>query len=276
MKQTPHTNSNHKTNSWLTGKHILITGGSSGIGRELAQRFMGLARKLTLVSRDHNGKLEALKKKLNREPGNGTKTKVEAFSLDVCDRKKMIALIRKIYEKDKDQVDVFINCAGGSHIYGSFEAMSYDDIDQIFDTNAKAPIFWFRELLPRMKHNKVKNGDLKRGHIVMLSSRSGERTLPKLSVYTAAKGAVEKLMEAMQKEYVQHHLVFTLINPGSINTAFTAEWNQAARKAHNSESMDVSDAVAPIVEALNSQLAINRISYESVYQWLNEPGVLID
>jgi len=276
LKQTQHKNSNHKANSWLAGKHILITGGSSGIGRELAQRFMGLVRKLTLVSRDHNGKLETLKKNLNREPGNGTKTEVQAFSLDVCDRKKVIDLIRKIYDVDKDQVDVFINCAGGSHIYGTFESMTYEDIDKIFDTNAKAPIFWLRELLPRMKKNAVMSQDLKRAHVILLSSRSGERTLPKLSVYTAAKGAVEKLAEAMQKEYAQHRIVFTLINPGSINTAFTASWSKQARDAHNAESMSVTEAISPILEALNSQFAINRISYESVQQWLNEPGVLID
>ncbi len=279
-KHTHRKNSRGKiASSWLSGKHILVTGASSGIGKELSERLIGVSRKLTLIARDEDGKLDELKKNLSRfqkKLRSGLRTEIETHSLDVCEKHKVVDLIRQIYDKDKDQVDAFINCAGGSHIYGTFETMSHEDIEQIFDTNAKAPIFWLRELLPRMKTNAVKPSDRKRGHVIMLSSRSGERTLPKLSVYTAAKGSVEKLVEAMQKEYAQHRIVFTLVNPGSINTAFTAEWSKEARDAHNQESMTVTEAISPILEALNSQFAINRISYESVQQWLNEPGVLID
>lgn len=264
--------------SWLVGKHVLITGASSGIGRELLEQLVGVSRKLTLVARNTNGKLDALARELKGRNGQKPylKTQIETSSLDVCDKQAVVSLVRRIYEHDEDQVDVFINCAGGSHIYGTLESMSHEDIERIFDTNAKAPIFWLRELLPRMKHNKMKEGELKRGHILMLSSRSGERTLPKLSVYTAAKGSIEKLVEAMQKEYAQYRLVFTLVNPGSINTAFTAEWSEETRDAHNEESMSVEEAVLPILHALSASFAVNKISYESVRQWLNEPGVLID
>ena len=100
------------------------------------------------------------------------------------------------------------------------------------------------------------------------------RTLPKLSAYTVAKGAVEKLVEAMQKEYAQSRIVFTLVNPGSVNTAFTANWDESTRKAHNDESLTVTEAVEPILHAINARYATNKISYESVDQWLSEPGVL--
>lgn len=261
---------------WASGKHALITGASSGIGEELAKNLMGVCRKLTLVSRNREGKLDRIVKKLSGLHRGRFKTRIQPYVLDVCDFKKMVPLIQKIYQKDHEQVDIFINCAGGSHVYGAFETMNYEDIERIFDSNAKAPIFWLRELLPHMKHNKIKAGDMKRAHIILLSSRSGERALPKLGVYAAAKGAVEKLAEAMQKEYSQHRIVFTLVNPGSINTAFTAEWGARARNAHNAESMKVAEAVQPILQALNSQFVINKVSYESVKQWFNEPGVLHD
>lgn len=264
---------------WLNGKHALVTGASSGVGRALSQVLVGVCRRLTLIARNREGQLDALKKELEEvqaKRGIRPATVIDSYSLDVLDVAGMTDLIRHLYDVEKDQVDVFVNCAGGSHIYGLLEAMSHADIERIFDTNAKAPLFWLRELLPRMKKNILKPGSLKRAHVVLLSSRSGERTLPKLSVYTAAKGAVEKIAEAMQKEYAQDRIVFTLINPGSINTAFTAEWAEETRRAHNEESITVEDAIVPILQALQSQIAINKVSYESVEQWLNEPGVIRD
>ena len=217
-----HKRENGARSSWLHGKHALITGASSGIGKELSEHLVGTCRRLTLIARNSGRQLTALKKELEalqaRRPSE-VSTVIETHQLDVRDIAKAAALIKKIYAGDRDQVDVFVNCAGGSHVYGTFESMSRTDIESIFDVNAKAPIFWLRELLPHMKKNSFAAGDLKRGHVIMLSSRSGERTLPKLSVYTAAKGSVEKLIEAMQKEYAQYRIVFTLINPGSINTA---------------------------------------------------------
>lgn len=268
---------NESRTAWLLGKHALVTGASSGIGNELAKQLVGTCRKLTLVARNHDRKLNGLKNELEALLASGClkrSTVIETYSIDVRHVDKTAALIGKIYGKDRDQVDVFVNCAGGSHVYGTFESMSRADIESIFDVNAKAPIFWLRELLPRMKKNIIKSGDSKRAHVIMLSSRSGERTLPKLSVYTAAKGAVEKLIEAMQKEYAQHRIAFTLINPGSINTAFTARWSRATRNAHNEESMTVAQAVEPIMQVLQVQYATNKVSYESMEQWLNEPGVL--
>lgn len=264
---------------WSTGKHAVITGGSSGIGLEVARALNGICKKLSLIARNSNGKLQAVKEELLYAQAQGkcaVRTEVCTHAMDVRDVKEAQTWIREIYEVNREQVDIFVNCAGGSHMYAKLEQMEISDIEEIFDTNAKAPIMWMRMLLPYMKRNKMEPGSPKRGHVLMLSSRSGERTLPKLSVYTAAKGSIEKLVEAMQREYAQHRIVFTLINPGSVNTAFTAQWDQKTRDAHNEESITVSDAAEPILHAINAGFAINKISYESVNQWLNEPGVLLD
>ena len=253
--------------TWAEGKHALITGASDGIGQELAKNLAGRCRKLTLIARGEE-RLKKLQKELQK-----SKTEVEICPMDVRDQEKMTNLVEKIYETDGDQVDIFINCAGGSHFIGPFEKMSFLDIEQIFDTNAKAPIFWLRELLPRMKNNEMENGDLKRGHIIMMSSRSGERALPNLSTYAAAKGTIEKFIEAMRREYAHFKLAFTLVAPGSIKTSFAAKWAQKDRDSHNNESMSVEEAVLPILLAIDVKYTINKLSYESAEQWLNELGV---
>jgi NADP-dependent 3-hydroxy acid dehydrogenase YdfG len=211
---------------------------------------------------------------LNHRSDGWASTEAIIHSFDVRDTEAAANLIRWIYDEDNDQVDAFINCAGGSHVYGLLESLSKQDIEEIMDVNGKAPIFWLRELLPRMKSNRMSEGCLKRAHVMMLSSRSGERALPNLAVYAAAKGSVEKLVEAVRNEYAFHRIAFTLVNPGSINTAFTARWPLLLRDAHNTESMTVEEAVDPIIHALNSQFAVNKLSYESLEQWRGEPGVL--
>ncbi len=251
---------------WLNGRHALITGGSDGIGREIARGLVGICGKLTLVARGQE-KLEVTRSELL---SINDKTKIDVCSLDVCDTAKMTALVRRIYENG--QVDAFINCAGGTHYYGLFESMGHEDIERIAYTNGIAPIHWLKELLPRMKDNPITQG-AKQAHVVMMSSRSAERPLAYLSVYAEGKCSVEGLVHSLRQEYARYGIVFTLVNPGSINTSFTSQWNEADRRRHNFSAMTVKEAVYPIIQALNARFAVNSISYESVEQWKTELGV---
>lgn len=266
--------------SWTHDKHLVITGASSGIGLHLSKHYMGICRRLTLVSRNTGGRLDEAVRELQgirkRRSANGhfIETGIKSLSIDVRDSLSIHSLVREIYDDEGDQIDAFVNCAGGSHRFALLEYMSTDDIDEIVDVNGKAPVYWLRELLPRMKQNALMEGRIKRGHVVMLSSRSGERALPNLSVYAAAKACVEKLLEAVRAEYACYRIAFTLINPGSIDTAFTDRWPPELREMHNAESMTVAQAIGPIVQTLDSEFVYNRISYESLEQWVGEPGVL--
>ena len=107
-----------------------------------------------------------------------------------------------------------------------------------------------------------------------MSSRSAERALVKQSLYASTKAAVDKLIEGVRKECSKYKLVFTLISPGSINTSFTSKWSRKNRDEHNFEAMNVEEGVLPILQALDTQVSINRISYESITQWTKEPGAL--
>jgi NAD(P)-dependent dehydrogenase (short-subunit alcohol dehydrogenase family) len=152
--------------------------------------------------------------------------------------------------------------------------MSHEDIEQIVRTNCLSVLHWLREILPRMRKHPSPSWPDKKGHVVLVSSRSGERTLPNLSPYTVAKGGVEKIAEAMQREYARFGIVFTLVNPGSINTAFTQSWDQEARNAHNAESMPIDYILDAILLAIQGNVAVNKVSMESVRQWKGELGVL--
>jgi short-subunit dehydrogenase len=257
---------------WSKGKHAVITGASDGIGCELAKYLLGSCRKLTLIARNKDGKLDVVQRELQDKALNlPIKTEIVAYSMDINDLAGMRELVRVIYDKDRDQVDLLINSAGGTHIYAPFETLSECDIQRIFDTNARSPIFFLRELLPRMKNNEYDEDEQKRAQVVFLSSRSAERSLPNLSIYSASKGSIEKLCESLRVEYAPFRIAFTVINPGSINTAFTKDWTREAREAHNAEAMLVGESITPITDAIDSCFSVNKVSYESMQQWINEP-----
>ena len=256
---------------WSSGKHAVITGASDGIGRELARNLVGNCRKLTLVARNKDGKLDSVVGELKAAAAGPVKTEICSHSLDINDLAGMREIVRAIYDDDRDQVDLLINSAGGTHMYAPFEAMSDYDIERIFDTNARSPIFFLRTLLPRMRNNEYTESDQKRAQVVFLSSRSAERSLPNLSIYSASKGSVEKLCESLRVEYAPYRIAFTVVNPGSTNTGFTKDWTREAREAHNAEAMAVDESITPIIDVIDSRFSVNKVSYESIQQWINEP-----
>ena len=261
-------------NNWIEGKHILITGASSGIGRELCKNLIGKCNKITMIARSKD-KLNSLQSELDIiQKQWKQKTKIYYYILDINDTAGLISVMNKIYDVDKEPIDALIHCAGGCPIYDKFENWSHEDITEVFKTNGEAPIHLLRELLPRMKMQPRDKNDKKRGHIIIISSRSSERVLPKLVVYGSAKASNDKLIEGLTREYASYHIAFTTIHPGSILTDFPKGWNAKDKESHNLESMSLKEAVYPILYALESRFVINKISYESIEQLESELGVM--
>ncbi|MDQ3624259.1 MAG: SDR family oxidoreductase [Verrucomicrobiota bacterium] len=187
------------------GCHALITGASSGIGRELARQLAPEAATLLLVARRQD-RLEALKNEL-AHPG----LTVLSYAVDLADDAQTDAFLTALGQSGR-RVDFLINNAGlGDH--GLFEESEWNRVKAMLDLNIKALTRLTHALLPGL----VRSG---RGAILNVSSIAGLLPLPKMAVYAATKAYVTSFSEALRAELRGTGVSVTALCPGPIETEF--------------------------------------------------------
>ena len=181
-------------------KVILITGASSGIGKETAKLFQTKNWSVAATMRDPE-KAEDLQRIAD----------VETFRLDVTDTDSVKKAIADVLEKF-GRIDAVLNNAGYA-VVGAFEAASPEQIERQFQTNVFGLMNVTREILPIFRAEK-------RGVIVNVASVGGRMTFPLYSLYNSTKWAVEGFSESLQYELEQFNIRVKIIEPGPIKTDF--------------------------------------------------------
>lgn len=178
----------------------LITGASSGIGRDMARYLSGLGYDLVIVARRQE-LLEELKKDL--------KTNVEIEVSDVSKEENCI----KLFEKYKN-IDLLINNAGFG-VFGEFSETELDKEISLIDTNIKAVHILTKLYLQEMKK---KNS----GKILNVASIAGFMSGPLMAAYYASKNYVVALSTAINKELKKEksNVSVSVLCPGPVNTNF--------------------------------------------------------
>lgn len=180
----------------------LITGASSGIGRDMAIELSNQGYDLILVAR-RKKKLEELKKQLN--------TKVEIVATDLSSTFNCMKLYHK-YEKHP--IDVLINNAGFG-VFGEFSDINLDRELDLIDTNIKAP-----HVLTKLFLNDFKERD--EGYILNVASSAAFFPGPLMASYYASKAYVLHLSEAIYEELKQEgsNVSISVLCPGPVDTEF--------------------------------------------------------
>ncbi len=181
-------------------KVILITGASSGIGKETAKLFQTKNWKVAATMRTPE-KAENLQKVAD----------IECLRLDVTDVDSIQTAIAETLEKF-GRIDAIVNNAGYG-LVGAFEAATPEQIEKQFQTNVFGLMNVCREILPYFREQK-------RGTIVNVASMGGRITFPLYSLYHGTKWAVEGFSEALQHEIRQFNIKVKIIEPGPIKTDF--------------------------------------------------------
>ena len=183
---------------------VLITGASSGIGRDLAREFAKENYDIVLVARNVE-KLESLKKELKKEYN----VKVEYLSVDLSSRDNCIDL----HEKVKN-IDILVNNAGLGD-FGNFTKTELEKDISIIDTNITAMHVLTKLYLKDMKE---KNN----GKILNVASIAGFLPGPLMSTYYASKNYVVRLSEAIREELKKEKsdVKISILCPGPVRTNF--------------------------------------------------------
>jgi NAD(P)-dependent dehydrogenase (short-subunit alcohol dehydrogenase family) len=179
-------------------KVILITGGSSGIGKSIGEYLADRGFKVYGTS---------------RSPEKYSNSKFPILKLDVSNKGTISETIKIIIEKE-GKLDVLVNNAGVG-ITGPLEELPEAQIKANFDTNFFGPINVIKAVLPQMR----KQHD---GLIINVTSIAGYMGLPYRSIYSASKGALELVTEAFRMELKDFNVKMTNIAPGDFATNIAA------------------------------------------------------
>ena len=191
----------------LSGKIALITGGTRGIGKAIAERFLDAGASVILTGT----KINEIEKLNNNTASN----RITYLQVDFSDQSSVDAFLRKISSYNK--IDILINNAGVNRIALNTETTN-EDFDLLNDINVKGPYILCREISKLMKKNGY-------GRIVNITSIWSVITRPGRSIYTTAKFAIAGLTKTLAVELAEYNILVNSVGPGFTMTELTASTN---------------------------------------------------
>ena len=240
----------------LTGKNIIITGASSGIGKAIAREAARAGANVALAARSID-KLNELKEEIS-----SFGTKITAVACDVTNQNHCKNLIDQTITK-LGGIDILINNAGIS-MRAPFEKVEIDVLQEVMNVNYWGTVFCTKAALPELLKNK--------GSLVAVSSVTGFKGLPGRSGYASSKFAMNGLFESLRMEYMGRGLHTLIACPGF--TASNIRFN--ARKADGTAQADTPGDEAKMDKASDVALDIlQAIRDRKDFMLTNKQGKII-
>lgn len=234
---------NNKNN--LSGKNILITGASSGIGEKIALSASECGAKVIMIARDEE-KLKSVQKNLIN-PG-------AYYMQDLTMTGEIKSLIDQIVDEN-GKIDGFVHCAG---IAASIPLKSLKV--EMLHQGMLIHVYAFVEMVKNV--TRKKNFNANGGSIVGISSVSSQRGYKGKTVYCAAKGAMDSAVRAMSTELASKRIRVNTVSPGFIKTRMyewyverqgddAAKYDIAKQPLGLGETKDVASAVLFLLSDLS-------------------------
>jgi len=205
-------------------KVVLITGGSSGIGKAIGEYLQSKGFLVYGTSRN---------------PSRYKDSKIPLVALDVTQPETITTCINSVLKKTS-KIDVLINNAGAG-ITGPIEEIPEEEMKRNFETNFFGPINVTKAILPSMRNHGS-------GLVINITSIAGYMGLPYRGIYSASKGALELITEAFRMELKDFNIDMVNVAPGDFATNIAAGRYHAPVKDNSpykeqyGKSLDMMDA----------------------------------
>ncbi|XP_077019447.1 dehydrogenase/reductase SDR family member 7B isoform X2 [Tamandua tetradactyla] len=195
--------------AYLQDAVVVITGATSGLGKECAKVFHAAGAKLVLCGRNRQA-LEELTRDLAASHASKAQTHSPCMvTFDLTDPSATVAATAEILQCF-GCVDILIHNAGVS-FRGTIMDTTVDVDRRVMETNYFGPVALTKALLPSMVRRR-------QGHIVVISSIQGKISIPFRSAYAASKHATQAFFDCLRAEMEQYEIDVTVISPGYIHT----------------------------------------------------------
>jgi len=187
-------------------KTILITGGSKGIGFELANQFLKLDANVCICSRDKKNLQNAQKKLLN----NNNRNRLLILQHDISKIKKQSLLIKNIKKKFKTNVDILINNSGGP-APKKIEKLDLYDWTKSIETNLLSAITLSNQVLKEMKKNRW-------GRIINMTSTTAKEPAKNMALSNVTRAALTSFSKTLSMEIADYGITVNTILTGGCLT----------------------------------------------------------
>lgn len=209
-------------------KIVLVTGGSSGIGKSICEH---LAR--------HGFTVYGT----SRKPSNYPDSTIPLLALDVTSSASISSCIKELQQKE-GRIDVLVNNAGIG-ITGPLEEIPREEMVKNFDTNFFGPVELIQQVLPIMRQQ---NGGL----IINITSIAAYMGLPYRGIYSASKAALEVLTEAIRLETKSFNIKLCNLAPGDFATNIASGRYHAPVKDNSAYKTKYSEILKGINDDVDS------------------------
>ena len=224
----------------LNGKRVILTGGGSGIGRAVCERFGEEGAEVAVFDMNEEGAQETVQH--IRDAGG----KAKAFKVDITDRAQVDTAVAEF--EAGGPVDILVNNAGWD-VVKPFLDSDAEHWKKLIDINLYGPLNMHHAVLPGM----VENG---KGRVVNIASDAGRVGSSGESVYAACKGGIIAFTKTVARELARKGIQLNAVAPGPTDTPLLAQFAQG-------------DTGAKIAEGLKRAIPMKRLGQPSDY-----PGII--
>ncbi|OOM77976.1 SDR family NAD(P)-dependent oxidoreductase [Clostridium sp. BL-8] len=222
--------------SYWKNKCVVVTGGTSGLGKSLVLKLIKMEAKVAFCGRSEE-KMKCVLDEINE----GDRKNIFYENFDIADENKIISFVNNAGDKF-GTIDVLINCAGANTARGLVESIKIEDMNLMLKVNTIAPLVFIEECY---KYMKVK----KEGVIINILSTCCLFSNEGNGAYTAAKSALDGLTKVFRKEARKNNIRVCSVYPGGINTPFRAQEREDYLSPENTadtilKTLDIDTSVA--------------------------------